>query len=281
MSEFMINRHHVLRMEYYSTYSFAALIQDLALNGFDVSEIFDDFIKQHLGDIFHPFPKFSILHQFIAFVVRKNFEEEVDDVVLDSIVNIKDYILWVDEALKIYKITHLEFKDWLRERSLTVEELEHEDNILEYYEYLYEIGPFKELLQKIADEVFFILLINRTFLYYFNKQLSSRIAKIKTQDLQERASKHFKKDGILKRVNIPIWARKAVFFRDRGICSNCQKDISGLVNINNSKHFDHIVPLISGGLNDISNLQLLCETCNLHKGGKEILVSNIYERWYT
>ncbi|GAB6142093.1 hypothetical protein JCM14076_28220 [Methylosoma difficile] len=267
-------------MEYYGTYSFAALIQDLAFNGFDLSEIFDDFIKDLSSDVFRPFLKFSVLHQFIAFVVRRNFEEEVDDVVLDSVVNNKNYILWVDDALKTYKITHLEFNDWLRKNSLTVEKLEHEDTILEYYEYLYEIGTFKELLQKIADEVFFVLLINRTFLYHFNKQLSAHIAKIKTQDLQECQIKHFKNDGVLKRVNIPIWARNAVFFRDRGICSNCQKNISGLLNLNNSKHFDHIVPLISGGLNDISNLQLLCETCNLHKGSKAIPASNIYGKWY-
>jgi hypothetical protein len=270
-------------MEYFSTYSFAAIIQDLAVSGISVPEIYDgfgDFMKQCLGDVLRPFPKFSALHHFITFAVRHIFEEEVDDVVLDSVVREEDYKLWVDEGLATYHIPHVEFKEWLRKRSLPIDSLEDEDTILEYYRHLTEAGPFNELLQRIADELFFILFINRNFLYHFNKRLSAHIARIRIQELEEHSRKPFKQDGVLKRVSIPIWARRAVFYRDRGICSNCQKDISGLVNIHDSRHFDHIIPLTSGGLNDVSNLQLLCETCNLKKSGKEIQPSNIYERWY-
>lgn len=272
-----------LRMEYYSTYSFVNLIHDLAVNGYEVPEIydgFDNFIELYPNDIILPFQKSSVLHQFIDFAVYLSFREEVDDVVLDSVVYDKNYILWLNEALKTYKITHLGFKDWLQTRSLSLDKLEHEETILEYYDYLYETGSFQGLLQQISDEVFFVLFMNRNFLYHFNKQISTRIAKIKTQDFPDDSRILFKKDGFLRRVNIPVWVKKAVFYRDRGICSNCQKDISGLINIHNSKHFDHIIPLASGGLNDISNFQLLCEACNLGKKDKEIQVSKIYERWY-
>ncbi|MGN6603027.1 MAG: HNH endonuclease [Ginsengibacter sp.] len=92
--------------------------------------------------------------------------------------------------------------------------------------------------------------------------------------------KHFTKAGTLKRVRIPEWCKKAVFFRDRGHCCICNKDLSGSLSINNKKHYDHVVPLAQGGLNDIANIQLLCDSCNAGKGGRGIETSNWYERWY-
>jgi 5-methylcytosine-specific restriction endonuclease McrA len=44
--------------------------------------------------------------------------------------------------------------------------------------------------------------------------------------------------------------------------------------------FDHIVPLALGGLNDVTNLQLLCKGCNGTKGGRRRAASNHYRRWY-
>lgn len=45
-------------------------------------------------------------------------------------------------------------------------------------------------------------------------------------------------------------------------CVYCEKDISV------SRHIDHIMPLALGGLNDISNIQILCPKCNLSKHRK-------------
>jgi len=53
--------------------------------------------------------------------------------------------------------------------------------------------------------------------------------------------------------------------KQRYRCANavCRK------NILDSYHEDHIVPLVLGGTNFISNIQLLCPACNLSKGRKD------------
>lgn len=50
--------------------------------------------------------------------------------------------------------------------------------------------------------------------------------------------------------------RKEVLDRDNGICVKC-KSKGNVV--------DHILPLALGGKNILSNLQILCDNCNLKK----------------
>jgi 5-methylcytosine-specific restriction protein A len=52
--------------------------------------------------------------------------------------------------------------------------------------------------------------------------------------------------------------REIVIRRD-GICQMCGMD---------GNHVDHIVPRKLGGDDSLNNLQLLCEQCNLRKGGR-------------
>jgi 5-methylcytosine-specific restriction endonuclease McrA len=75
----------------------------------------------------------------------------------------------------------------------------------------------------------------------------------------------FTEPGRLKRKPPPPWARRAVFFREHGRCAACCRDLTGLLDALSASHFDHIVPLAHGGLNDVSNLQLLCQRCNGRK----------------
>lgn len=46
------------------------------------------------------------------------------------------------------------------------------------------------------------------------------------------------------------------------MCAVCRVDIT------DAYHVDHIMPLVLGGSNDRTNLQLLCPSCNTSKGGK-------------
>lgn len=49
----------------------------------------------------------------------------------------------------------------------------------------------------------------------------------------------------------------------RGRCPVCKVSLKSV-----KTHIDHIMPLYRGGLNVDSNVQLLCDKCNLHKHAK-------------
>lgn len=56
---------------------------------------------------------------------------------------------------------------------------------------------------------------------------------------------------------------KKLYELQRGKCMACRCDLS------KSFHRDHIVALSKGGSNDISNIQLLCKSCNSRKHAKD------------
>jgi 5-methylcytosine-specific restriction endonuclease McrA len=55
----------------------------------------------------------------------------------------------------------------------------------------------------------------------------------------------------------------ALFEKQSGKCIYCPLDLG------KGYHVDHIVPLVRGGSNWPSNLQLCCPTCNISKGSKD------------
>ncbi|MGJ3233258.1 MAG: HNH endonuclease [Oceanicaulis sp.] len=94
------------------------------------------------------------------------------------------------------------------------------------------------------------------------------------------APEAFNSAGHLSRAYIPSWAKSAVFHRDKGRCVLCRTDLTGLYSQNSKIHLDHIVPLALGGMNCVTNLQLTCSNCNLHKGARSASTSMEYEAWY-
>ena len=77
------------------------------------------------------------------------------------------------------------------------------------------------------------------------------------------------------------WMKRAVFCRDRGKCVLCGRNLTGLLMLTRDTeiHCDHMVSLNQGGMNDVSNIQLLCRECNLFKGTVRA-TSNIYQDWF-
>ncbi len=143
---------------------------------------------------------------------------------------------------------------------------------------------YEKLLNRIADEVFHVMFLNRAALAGLNEYLARYISEVDNDWFEEdeaALSSLFLKTGHrLKRKSIPIWVRRAVFFREHGRCALCGLDLTGLIDALPKDQFDHIVPLSKGGLNDVTNIQLLCRPCNAWKSDKEILPSRRYRRWY-
>jgi hypothetical protein len=138
-----------------------------------------------------------------------------------------------------------------------------EDAFDDYLVQLWIGDKYEDVVDKIAEEMFYILFLNRDFLLYFNHYMS------RTHGAN------------FSRIHMPEWVKRAVFYRDRGRCVLCGKDLSGQLAISGEKeiHYDHMVPLEQGGMNDVTNIQLLCSSCNLSKGTFSA-TSNIYQNWY-
>ncbi|MGW4393840.1 HNH endonuclease [Amycolatopsis nivea] len=145
-----------------------------------------------------------------------------------------------------------------------------------------EDGTYAELVEKLAEEVFFVLFGNRSFLHKFHGYIAGWIVEAGAE-LEASENHLFRADAksaTLKRVKIPEWSKRAVFFRDRGRCSLCERDLNGTQSPINRAEYDHIVPLARGGLNDVSNLQLLCRECNNEKRVADVEPGRTYERWF-
>jgi hypothetical protein len=65
--------------------------------------------------------------------------------------------------------------------------------------------------------------------------------------------------------------------RDRGKCTNCLADL--VMELDESIHIDHMIPISKGGCNDIVNLQILCSKCNLSKSAHLEEISSSIPRY--
>jgi len=144
-----------------------------------------------------------------------------------------------------------------------------------YVSLLYD--EIKKLNEYIVNETFTILFNDRVFLLDFNTVIAevvSDMEKVKYPNI-------LKDDGIIKRARyIPVWLKKAIYYRDKARCQICGKDLSGLQFFGEEIHYDHIIPLYLGGTNDPTNFQILCKHHNLGKGGHQIVTSDRYQAFW-
>lgn len=141
--------------------------------------------------------------------------------------------------------------------------------ITDYDEYIFLFYKW-EILPDIVQNAFNGLFFNKKFLTAFNLLIASEIKKNKFE-LNRRYSNLLDENGKIRRVNLQLkWVKKALMYRERGKCAmdGCNESLNDSDNIEASPHIDHIIPLNQGGVNDITNLQMLCCKCNLKKSDK-------------
>jgi len=286
--------HNTIEIEYNSTYFFCNIIKTILSDTFSYARKLDGFWGNGSHQYYiKNFAEVSIFHQFISFVIDVYLDEEVHEFNIDEQLKLFERLgdyddsvarnykkISIEYRLLEYGLKHQSFDEWLKEKDIDFAHV-NDDDITDYYVSLYKTGVIWNLIKNITDEVFFLLFTNRKLMMELNKIFADFITEMKVDEIHDRDIKMlFEKDGMLKRKIPPVWAKNAVYFRDRGRCTICNKDLSRLVSLQNDSNYDHIVPLALGGLNDVTNLQLLCKECNNEKGHNKIVTTNRYEKWY-
>ena len=240
----------------------------------------DDFEDKLKATILEEFPdlktpkKETILHTYIYNFYFAYFEHEeywffddyynwdIEDIVKffeeKYISKLKIYNALNKEEINFINSSHKYFKE--TNKGKLRDDFKEELNL--YFEFLNDKLGDEELMNLVGDEVFSILFINKHFLYNYSKKIANIVLDLKKEKLIEQ---------LVERASyLPKWLTNAIFYRDRGTCQICFKDLSNSITLidMNELHFDHIIPLEKGGTNDPTNFQLLCNDCNFKKGTK-------------
>ncbi|MBN7813084.1 HNH endonuclease [Algoriphagus sp. H41] len=266
---------------FYSTYYYSNIISNILTGDPDTIGFLSNFRENVGSSIFLPYQKESALHSFCRSVISDFLHEDMtaydeEDWKLCKINSYFKFRPYIDNAFSVFGL-NWSFDEFLEGKS------NHEfSDLEEYYEEVLITGYFEEVVNRIADEVFYVIFNNRGLMNDFNELVAGNLDLYRNdnEDSDLDVSSLFTSKGTLKRAHIPQWAKNAVFHRDKGQCTFCLKEISGVLTPNSKRHYDHMVPLAEGGLNDVSNLQLLCGTCNQTKGRTRTPPSLKYIKWY-
>lgn len=250
-------------MKYFDVYYFCHLASN-SIDKFDYVSTYADFFDREFEVKPKDFPKISVLRQFTYWLVDRVIFEQANIISQDSEKYDFNPASWIKQAIKKYKNKDISFSEFCASREIK------DDDYLEKFNRFVDFlndemkDLYFEVIWEIAAEVEYILIQNRAFLLKFN----------------EHTTPYFEEKP-LKRCYIPEWVKRAILFRDKGCCVFCKKDLTGLYSLLNDKekHFDHIVPLDKGGINDVCNIQLCCQKCNIEKSassGTSSLYHNAY-----
>jgi hypothetical protein len=281
---------------FYETYFLCSTIDVILKNRFDyLGELEGFYCDGQWAGWLGPYDKYSVFHRFIEYVVRGVHSEQADEVDMSSrqrvvdglekipaaIDDMRPHRLPIENAFDHHGIDYQSFSDFLSDAGKLFQDAD-EDDVYEFMNEVWLSEAYEKLMRQTVAEVFHVLFQNRQLLLNFNDFVSSILSDASLDDSEELDHSLLSSNGTLIRVRPPKWAQRAVFYRDRGRCVLCDKDLSGLANLENVENYDHMVSLAQFGLNDISNLQLLCARCNqIEKKDGAAVTSGRYQSWYS
>lgn len=292
----MNNNPEWINHKYFRTYKIADTLTRFARGSSTAIDLEGFHANEGILQLVPPWQKETLVHKLVQQVADDMFIDDTNGPYItiydpEAGFEPKRY-LPVDLSLQGYGIEHTPFEipppdgEVVRvARNITTwnESAKVADACYDYFmENLRLSQPYEGLLSQIAEEVFHVVFANRTTMAGLNDYLAIHLKEIGSYvDMQDiEIQLYFTKKGTLKRKKIPIWAKRAVFFREHGRCALCGADVSGLLDALPNEQFDHIIPLANYGLNDVSNLQMLCKPCNQNKSDSHSDTSDRYRRWY-
>ena len=245
-------------------YEFAQIIQ----TAIECETMFWNYDESLALEAVTHFRKISLLHIYIYSQLLNYYHHYYRK--NGDICDISDYNKWIEIGLTYGISFKTDFSQYANNES--------DDNpFFHWYQDNEEV--FECPFDFITDEVFFCLFSNHQLLVKFNK-IVSLLIKNKEMRNWQISEQFLEKNGTIKRVRIPKWAKDAVFHRDHGKCVFCGKDLTNVYTHANKVNFDHIIPLNKFGANDPCNLQTTCEHCNKSKNDREDNPSYKYEPWW-
>lgn len=235
----------------FSIYYFANAVFNVVNDSFAYLRGIDDILgDMRVLNLMRPFHKFTNLHYFLGAIIRDVIEEEMER---------------RDESTPRFLMAFLRTYNV----PFDAKNLVDEDG---FYSFASESQAYHNALDSLVEEVFHIFFNDVRFLQDFNQLCADFI------NGAGFGEEFLTQTGTLKRVRIPKWARRAIFHRDKGECRECKRSLAMIVNRLDTERYDHIIPLARFGANDVTNLQLLCEPCNLKKAAGMRPVSSLYPR---
>jgi hypothetical protein len=261
--------HKTRQFVFHRTYEMASLVEACVSNSSSFIEV--NWENPDVLKCVSVFSKTSLLHYYIFAMVSVEERHDLlknDDIYEES----EEERESVEAALRAYNIDHLSYSEFLSTR--TGDSAEDFPFRLRFRS---QEEEFELLWERMTDEVFHLLFANRAFLLQFNQSLADYL---KSGEVNIPADYLDEKGVIARQPYFPSWVKKAIYYRDQGRCVLCQRDLTGLLSTDQRIHYDHMVPLNLWRTNDPSNLQLLCEDCNLRKSGTSAKTATRYHPWW-
>lgn len=239
-------------------YAYSAMVREWIYGEkslYDVDDFFDCGNTELLNKALLP-SKWTLLHHFIEDAIYMDMEyvtRKAGELVLGDLCKLLDNYEVSYKSKQCFNADNNDYADYIFEK---VQE---------------------NALKRLAAEVFNLLFADRGLLKAFNACIAQRVREMELADHPTYLSR----DGVFIRCNYwPSWLKDGLVRRDKGHCAICQCDLSGHLAREAEVHIDHIIPLNLGGVNDPSNLQLLCDFCNGTKGGDKTTTTEMVANYW-